>query len=143
MSSSTIAIHPEYGEVTITAKFVGFWQVKDSGGIIRRVDPGRLSIRASNSSTVVQSLFPAPEIPAQTIPTEAPNINDFDANTLASAANISRVVARKILSAKPEIGFSSLEHLRELVGDVALTDGALERLGKLRYETRQSESEPL
>jgi DNA uptake protein ComE-like DNA-binding protein len=138
MSSKTIT-HPEYGEVVILAKFSGgVYQVKDMGGIVRRVSASKLVFGNVTAIAEVQH-FMSPSIAAPTPPTAQQNINTLDANALSKAAGISRVIARRILDFKPAKGFESLEHLRELVGDVTLSDNAIAKLEKLSYETRQSE----
>lgn len=137
--SSRRMTHPEYGEVVILAKFTGgVYQVKDMAGIVRRVSASKLVFDNVTAIAEVQH-FMSPSSAAPTPPTAQKNINTLDANTLSTISGVSRVIARRILSFKPDNGFESLDHLRELVGDVTLSDNAIAKLEKLSYETRQSE----
>lgn len=133
-SNSAFISHPEWGEVAIMGRFEGFTQVKDLGGAIRYVNPkdlNHVSPPVAINNAVMQE-----SIAADPPPTDAPDINTLTADQLARAVSVNKVVARKIISSRPPTGFSSLEHLRELVGDVSLSDDVIRRLGGLRYETR-------
>lgn len=132
--NSAYISHPEWGEVTVIGKFEGFTQVKDLGGAIRYVSPKDLN--HVSPPVAINNQFIQETTAADPPPTDAPDINTLTADQLARAVSVNKVVARKIIGSRPPSGFSSLEHLRELVGDVSLSDDVIRRLGGLRYEAR-------